>query len=261
MSELLAPKGMGLFVRKLSKARHGSPNAFAYKCRKHGLRWVALAGPYQDMNDLGNPRIQRLNMIGTIADYGRALFEQGITPHIWGQVMPGRTESFLGEMNEITSPEIGGWLILADSLQDHPHVMAQLFRMAMQDMPGKKIGFGSRGLSEGQQAPICHYGSIELCGWREDWRKEALIKLIQFHRAGVDNVVPTFPVCNAIKRHGKTVEVPMTREQLHNHLRILGLSKVKIHGAIGWSENFMNSKLWEVVAQWGHRINTGETAL
>jgi len=92
------PEGTSLYVRHITKKRHGTPKQFAKKCKRYGLSWIALAGLWQDVRKDGRAYSKMINSIDTIARYGQALEDVGIDVYAWGYPWQGREEAFVERM-------------------------------------------------------------------------------------------------------------------------------------------------------------------
>jgi len=75
----LVPRGVGVFLRTLSRRRTGTPTQAAKKAADHGLSWVALMA----MGLVGDPPRERVQGLGPIADCGQAFREAGVEPWVW----------------------------------------------------------------------------------------------------------------------------------------------------------------------------------
>ena len=95
--------GLGLYVRRISRSRHGTPAEFAKKCADHGLRWIALGGLWQDEAG-GKPTSKMINSIKTIHDYGRDLEARGVRVFVWGYPWLGREAAFVDRMLAAAAP-------------------------------------------------------------------------------------------------------------------------------------------------------------
>jgi len=77
------PEGTSLYVRHITKKRHGTPKQFAKLCADKGLSWIALAALWQDVRKDKRPYSKMINSVDVIARYGDALEEAGVEVHTW----------------------------------------------------------------------------------------------------------------------------------------------------------------------------------
>jgi hypothetical protein len=75
----LVPARAGVFLRALSRSRHGTPAQAAKKAADHGLSWVALMA----IGLRGSPAREHVEALGPISEYGAAFHEAGVAPWVW----------------------------------------------------------------------------------------------------------------------------------------------------------------------------------
>jgi hypothetical protein len=74
------PKGVGIYVRNISRRIHGSPDDMAANARLHGVDFVALQCAWQ--TDDGKEH--RDSNEGDLEDYAAALLAKGVEVGVWG---------------------------------------------------------------------------------------------------------------------------------------------------------------------------------
>ncbi len=76
----LEPTGVGVYLRYLSKQRHGEPHVAAQHAADAGVSFVALLSVWQDKGG----KHRRVNSTKRLAEYSQAFIERGIDVWIWG---------------------------------------------------------------------------------------------------------------------------------------------------------------------------------
>ena len=76
---IFVPRGTGVFLRTLTRAKYGTPHQAAAKANRHGVSWVALMA----IGLAGDPPRERVQGLVPIAEYGQAFREAGIEVWIW----------------------------------------------------------------------------------------------------------------------------------------------------------------------------------
>ena len=148
------PEGTALYVRHISRSRHGTPKAFAKKCSDHKLSWIAIAGLWQDEKN-GKPTSKMINRVDTIYRYGDELEAKDIEVYVWGYPWMGREEQFVERMLEcakwgrvLLDPELGANPSRKISgpqkarANEHAHQLVRLFGATVLDELGLST-FGS----------------------------------------------------------------------------------------------------------------------
>jgi len=294
------PEGTSLYVRHITKKRHGTPRQFARLCERNGLRWIALAALWQDVRKDGRPYSKMINSIDTIAKYGAALEDQGIEVYTWGYPWQDREESFVERMvaasptrRILLDPELGANPTRSGSgagkakANDHATKLVTLFADAA-DCP---ISLG-----------LSTYGS----GWRLKW-----FPLLAFTRALVDRfggrtfiggqtytvgedavdasiadmVTVIGKAGGAVQRYDETLAngcqvVPnfgtyaryssgpkkgdvrrKTGNELRAHLFGFINEGEPVDAMIGWAENFMTEATWDALHEFAGLIDRGACEL
>lgn len=278
-----APTGLALYLRALSKKRHGTPKELAKKLADAGLRWAAIGGPWHDDPKKGN---RWLNRPEEILRYSEALAAAGVQAHVWGYPWHDRVDAFVEDLLACTGPATSGWLLDPElGFKGHVAEAGDLFRKsraALEDRnPYIALGLTSYGLPRGHRSfpfeafaepgvegdPLveCDYGSPQLYDVPE---KRVLEGLADYAELGFDAVVPSFGVYKFVKADpalplsGKNRKaVSKTPEELEAHLGDFIDSPVEVRGLIGWAFNFVNPGLWRVLSRWAERLDRGACAL
>lgn len=271
-----APKGMALYVRSITRSRHGTPKEFAKRCADSGLGWIALGGPWHDTK--GD---RWINSPTVIKGYAAELAAAGVRPHIWGYPWHDRIERFVDDLGKATNDSIIGWLLDPElGLKQHPAAARALVQLCRQANPYRELGFTSYGLPMGHRTfPFaefaepggydptkeCDYGSPQLY---DTPQARILVGMSDYASLGFDAVVPSFGLYKWAKQDaskplsGKNRKaVPMQPWELEQHLLHFLDSDVPVEAMIGWAENFANRGLWQVLARWSERLARGACAL
>lgn len=164
------PDGTALYVRRISKRRHGEPKDLARRFKDGGCKWVAIGGPWHEKR--GNKISTGLmNPVGTCRDYSDAMAAEGIQPFIWGYPWQGTEQKFAEQMAECAGEHKRG--LLDPELGSNPSRSSKGHGKAQADAHAKLLvelmaaqGFTECGLST--------FGS----GWRMGW-----FPLLAFTRA------------------------------------------------------------------------------
>lgn len=266
------PRGLALYVRKITKNRHKSPFRFAKLCADHGLKWIALATIWHDRKG-GNREIV-INSVSVVNEYSQALAEAKVNPHIWGYPWHNRIKLFVSQTAAYLNPHIVGVLLDPElGLKDHFTEAVELFKAIRALNPYLLVGLTSYGLPRGHRNfPFgafaeagergnvdveCDYGSPQLYDLPEG---RILEGLADYDRLGFDHIIPSFGNYKHVKgEDGKKRAISLTAAELERHLNHFVASSVPIPGAIGWAENFMNPSLWDVLARWAVIFEQGGT--
>lgn len=95
----LSVRGMGLYIRGLSKSRHGTPKQAAKKAKDHGISHVAIMAVWQDYQK-GKFRHLRGNLVkDRFVAYADAFEAQGIDVGLWFYPWGGHEERLLEDLH------------------------------------------------------------------------------------------------------------------------------------------------------------------
>jgi hypothetical protein len=109
------PKGIGLYIRGLSRKKHGTPKAAAKKAADNGVSFVAIMAAWQDVHK-GKERFLHSNgrKATIIREYAEAFVKKGIRVWIWGFPRAGGEEQYIDRLlhvSEVCDDElIYGWI-------------------------------------------------------------------------------------------------------------------------------------------------------
>lgn len=288
------PQGLGLYVRRIKRSRHGTPAEFADKCAAHGLGWMAIAGPWHDargQRSMNDPR--------TVRRYLDALAERDVEPFVWGYPWQGTEREFVEEMRRCAGDHRRG---LLDSERGANPVRSKARRHMERAEDHAKLlvetmaeqGFDTCGLSS--------YGS----GVRSRWfPMEAFVHSLLDHFAGrgfvggqtytedrrVDpsmedylsileetgarrgpggdiELVPNFGLYDFVKRDpdkplrgSNRKAVRKKPDELLKHLSEFIDEAEPVYALIGWAENFVTARTWAVLQRFGGWMERGACTL
>lgn len=285
-----SPKGMALYVRGISQSRHGSSVQFAKKCADHGLKWIAIGGPWHEDRKVDGKvknKDRRINKPDTIKRYAEQLAKRGVVPHIWGFPWWSRIEKFVEAMEECSCSAIDGWLLDPElGMKGHPLEAAKLVHLCRAANPYRILGFTSYGLPrvhpnfpwEEFARPAgfypleeCDYGSPQMY----DVPKSRVVQgMAEYAELGFDALVPSFGLYKWIKRdreykmnirlpNGQINRraTPLSAQELNSHLLSFIDTPIPVQAMIGWSDNFCEGALWRVLSQWAERLERGACEL
>lgn len=271
----MLPRGLALYVRSISKKRHGTPKQFAARCQTYGLRWIALAGPWQDAK--GDRWINSLKEVHT---YGAALEAAGIEVYVWGYPWQGREDKFCGDMTRFAEPF--GRVLLDPELGANPsrstsakaqkqaaaharEIVHGLERRAEWDV----VGFSTFGLPP-RWFPLdayadalrdVYHGRTFVGG--QTYTSEVYVdrSIARFAKLGLP-VVPNFGLYSWAKRaDGKRRARRKTAEEQKAHLYEFINEREPVHAMIGWAENFIDLRLGRVLADFANLMDRGATCV
>ncbi len=104
------PRGVGLYLRRISERTHGGPQEAAKKAVDHGLKWVSLLFAWQDRDGQANRNI-RFNE-SKLHDYAQAFKEAGLLTYVWGFPRAGWEDEFDDHVKwSLTSDHIDGVML------------------------------------------------------------------------------------------------------------------------------------------------------
>ena len=76
------PRGLGVYIRRLSKKHHGTPAECARKAKENNVSWVAILCAWQDRKGTADRHLE-INSPAKIAEYAKALEDEGIDCWVW----------------------------------------------------------------------------------------------------------------------------------------------------------------------------------
>lgn len=296
----VSPNGLALYVRKIQSSRHGTPAEFAARCADHGLRWMALAGPWHDAK---GPRM--INSAATCRRYSDALAKRGVQPWVWGYPWQGLEQRFAKEMREcagdhrrgLLDPELGSNPQRASKgpgkARANAHASTLVSLMAEMHFTACGLSTFGSGWRMGwfpllafTRALLEHFPGATFIGGqtytdnnRIDMSIADMIKCIRTadpsaRIALVDEgppdieVVPNFGTYKFVPRNpglklskSNRRAVAKTPVEMRAHLDEFIDDGEPVDAMIGWAENFMNKKLWEVIAKFAALMERGACKL
>ncbi len=293
--ELVVVDGLAQYVRRISTRRHGTPAEFAQRCHDNGMRWMAVAGPWQERR---GTRIvtKMINDAKTCRRYLDALAKKGIAPFVWGYPWQGVEHAFGMAMREcagehmlaLLDPELGAnpersrAPALFKRAEEHAHVLvAEMAERGFQVCGLSTFGSGYR-IS---WFPLRAYvrALLEFFRWRTfvggqtyteneriDPSMADFLKVLERERCSLSDVqlVPNFGL---YKWEREDYRKPMsasnrravrkTSAELLVHLTEFINEDEPVHALIGWAENFADRALWATMARFARMMRRGACAL
>lgn len=271
----MLPKGLSLYVRSLSRKRHGTPKEFANRCQAWGLSWVALAGPWQDAK--GN---RYINAVKEVHKYGEALRGAEIDVYVWGYPWQGREEAFARSMGDFAAPF--GKVLLDPELGANPSrsrsskalMLAEAHALDLvqeldRDSEWDVVGLSTYGLPPAwfplgaftaALADVYH-GRTFVGGQTYTSEVHVDRSIALFAKTGLP-VVPNFGLYSWAKRaDGKRYARRKKPEEQRAHLYEFINEREPVHAMIGWAENFVDGKLGSVLSDFSRLMARGATCL
>lgn len=271
--------GMALYVRRITRSKHGTPEEFARRMHDAGLKWIALAGIWQ----YPDKRQVALNSAATIAAYGKALEARGIRVWVWGYPWIDKEAEFVRGMLGCAQGLPAVRILLDPELGANPSKQSGGNEKRRANRRAKELVERFRDSESVEELGLSTYGS----GWRLGWfpllaytkALGACFKGRTFiggqtytdvgaiagsiadmgtaiRRAGFEvgrdiDVIPNFGL---YARHPTTRKVrKKTPAELDAHLvefmwAFMGAA-TPIRGLIGWAENFATPQLLDRLAK------------
>jgi len=273
------PKGIALYVRKISKKSHGTPHEFAKKYAAAGLRWVALAGPWQDPDSSGVVRTRMINTPEVINAYGKALEKAGVEVWVWGYPWIGHEHAFVSRITStdfrriLLDPELGANPTRASSgagkkeAEKAARTLVRLLKLSGNVFECGLSTYGSgwklkwfplvaytRALAEFFPGASFIGGQTYTDDNAIDPSISDMRKAVKAAKAdGAVEIVPNFGMYQRV--NGKVRA--KTPEELLAHLTDFVDDPLPIEALIGWAENFATPQLWETLKKFSRWANKG----
>ncbi|MBO6937520.1 MAG: hypothetical protein JJ863_21280 [Deltaproteobacteria bacterium] len=257
------PRGLAVYVRRMSTSSHGTPAEFAARMKACGLRWIALAGPWHELRD-GRVRTGMMNPVERIHAYGDALEDAGIQVYVWGYPWLGHSELFV---EQIAAAAKWGRVLLDPELGANPSKAATGSRKALANAEaelvvrrcanagvkvcglstfgnGYRIGWFplvayARALAEHFPGRSFIGGQTYTSNDAVDPSKADMLALIARDRLEVE-LVPNFGLYKRVGAE-RTVKRRTARDLLE-HLQEFVDDPVPVRALIGWAENFLHDE-------------------
>lgn len=286
--------GLAFYVRAIG-SRHGTPASFAAKCADHGLKWVALAGPWHHVRN-GRLTTGLMNDPKKVRAFANALAKRGIAPFVWGYPWQGSEAIFARQMREcagdfpygLLDPELGsnpsrsraaGPMRAAN---DHARVLVAHMAEVGFDVCGlSTFGSGVRmrwfPFKAFLDALIEHFrfrtfvgGQTYTDNARVDPSIHDFYKAV--HEAGYSmrdlELVPNYGLYKWVPKDPAKPVSPKNRlaksktgPELLVHLDDFVDNAEPVDALIGWAENFMTAAQWTVLQRFAERMARGACRL
>lgn len=284
--------GLGLYVRAISRKRHGTPKEFAARMKRCGLSWIAIGVIFQ--LEKGN-RI--LNSPETVQRYTEALRAAGIRVFVWGYPWQGREDVFAAAMSD-SDPSIDEAL-LDPELGANPARSTKAAAMKKAEIHASTLvrrmreeGFTTCGLSTYGtvknirffplaaylEALLVHFPGQCFAGgqtYTDDSKIDMSMKdfLDAIDRAGFAGnftgdpprdpiqLVPNFGLYSWKTVGGKRKARAKTPEELASHLFEFVDDDEPVDALIGWAENFLTTAQEPELARFARTLERGGCAL
>lgn len=163
------PDGLALYQRKILKS-HGAPKEYARRMVEMGMRWMALAGVWQDEHN-GKVTSRWMNKADDIKRYAEELMSVGIQVYIWGYPWMGEEERFVEQMTSVMpiNAQLGSRILLDPELGSNPDRASKGAGKKKANAHAAKLvklfGQYDQGVERIEVLGLSTYGS----GWRMKW--------------------------------------------------------------------------------------------
>lgn len=248
----MIPKGLGLYTRAMSERRHGTPKAFAERCKHHGINWVAIGGPWhtEKAQRSANPRARFLR-------YADAAASAGVSVHVWGYPHRAHVEKFVAQMIGV-SEAVDGWLLdpelgMKGDRTANMH-LAAASREVCADL-GICCGWTSYGSIHGHTGPrgleiepykALDYGSPQLYTVDAEGAKKGMLV---WSRLGAP-VIPSFGCYNRLS--GRVIK--RGPDSLAAHFEDLVGSGIPFDAMIGWEWALVRRESWATLQKLSEQL-------
>lgn len=266
-------RGTAIYLRNIEPKHHGSPAAFAERCKAIGLSWVAIAALWQEVKN-GRLSSNFINTPDQCAAYAEALEALGIQSYVWGYPWQGAEAAFIAGMTRAASRKR---ILLDPELGANPSQKSDARSMALANDHATRI---TDGLYEAgaEIVGLSTYGvvptwfplraflkaGIRFAGgqtYTNDMTVDKSIAsfLSEFSLVGVHpQLVPNYGLYS---RNPDGTARPKTPDELAAHLMEFINEGEPVHAMIGWAENFLTPKLEPVLARFSATMARGATRL
>ena len=290
-------QGIGLYIRRLSKSRHGTPAKAARRAADHGVNHVAIMGGWQQPRKNGKVRVGAPNK-DKLADYADAFRSMGISVGLWFYPWAGHEDQMLDVLH--TQSEGNGiayWLNDAElgykwkrtlsksaaagqSGTNMRGVQPEAIKGGMPDGTARWQKKYAKKLQEGMLAAkssglISQVGftSYGLAKWHLNFPWEQFCDRVDFASPQLYTATPTqvdkglsmwasffggrAPLCSP----SVGTFGPKSRAKMHDHLSSFVDCEVAIEGFMAWSWMQTDSSEWDVLARWADWLSRGACSL
>lgn len=270
------PTGLALYVRSISRSRHGTPKQLAKRLADHGLGWVAIGGPWHDQR--GN---RLINSVDEVRRYSDACAREGVQPYVWGYPWQGSEELFADRMAAcsrdhglvLLDPELGSNPTRSTRpgpmrrAEDHARAVVE----GVRERGARVVGLSTFGLVvRGQRwFPLEAFlaAGVDFAGGQTYTSNRHVDASMDMFAEAIDGrgiaLVPNFGTYSFVKRDASKPlrgsnrrAVSKTPAELHAHLAEFVDSPHAVTAMIGWAENFVTKGQWAELArfaEWMHR--------
>lgn len=216
---------------------HGTPEQLAQRAADHRLRFVAIAGPWQDPD-----RLRIINPRGRIARYAAPLVERGIDVWVWGYPQAGREAQFCDFMATAVEAAHGAGWILDPELpyKGQPEAMRVLLSSTLDRLTeAQGLGFTSYGLTTAHRT--FPWDVAKGYGWGSPQTYKvpaptAKTAIAQWRDLGWRHIVGSVPSFG-----------PQSGEKLDDYLTEL---RPLVEGFCFWSWRSTSRTEWKTIAKW-----------
>lgn len=245
------PNGVGIYIRRLSRTKHGTPEQAARRAKNHGISFVAIMAIWQEEK---YDKIINKNM----SEYIEAFIDEGIDIWLWGYPWSGKEFAFVNRFDDILSnfdpgkirgiildPELGYKYNKINKSKQEVFDNARFLIRAILELLYEDEYLGVTSYSNTNihktfpWEPFCGgFGSPQLYTCKT--KKQVVAGLESWKKRGWDQLVPSVPAYG-----------PNSSQNLEKYLK--WFPRETIDGFIVWSWRQLNKDEWktlEKVAGW-----------
>ena len=244
------PKGIGIYIRQLSKDKHGTPEDAAQKAKDHGVSFVSIMTVWQEATREKSKVCNKPNT-SKYADYVHAFIEANIEVGIWGYPWQGKESGFLTRITQAID-RVSGKIsfVLLDPEQGYK--WHEKMREAITRQRACALVDGTLDLlNESMTMGVTSYGQPKIHA-NFPWQNfVAGFGSPQFYTVGKQAIRDGMEQWKALGFKTLIPSVPAYGEyskDLNTYLSYF--DDFDIDGFIFWSWRQLNDKKWKVLERW-----------
>jgi hypothetical protein len=243
------PRGVGIYLRRITAAEYGTPTEAAARCADRGLSFVCLPSTWQERGT------RDLNPSKTEQAYAAAFAARGIAIHVWGYPDRGHEKAFAHDIVE-HARRMGAAGVLVDAekpYKGHPEDTHRLMGLVIDELDeGLGLGVTSYGrLDWHKLEALEHYGWLSPQVYTVS--AEAARRAIQSWRTDESGLVrKDAHIVASVPTYG-----PNAEGQLGAYL---GAIEDLVEGVIAWSWPSTSQLEWKTLERWAQRFESRKAA-
>jgi hypothetical protein len=244
------PRGVGIYLRRISESKYGSPAEAAARCADHGLSFVCLPATWQERGVAPDMNPSELE-----ERYAGAFHARGIDVHVWGYPDRGHEAAFARELVEHARRMAAAGVLVDAELpfKGHPEDTRRLMQIVIDELDeGLGLGVTSYGRLDWHKLE-----ALEEYGWLSPQvytvSAEAARRSIQSWRTDESGLVrKDAHIVASVPTFG-----PNAEGQLGAYL---GAIEDLVEGVIAWSWPSTSELEWKTLGRWAERFASRRAA-